>query len=67
MKLLESRPGEILFLAFVLGGLTLTLVVSAAEQFSGLAGHVPGEDFTSGIIDGAVGGGSSWDASVDGR
>ena len=67
MKLLESRPGEILFLAFVLGGLTLTLAVSAAERFSGIAGQVPGKDFDSGVIDAAVEWGSGWDASVHGR
>lgn len=67
MKLLEKRPGEILFAAFILGGLALTLAVSAAERFSGKAGQVPGSGFTSGIIDGATGGASGWDASVDGR
>lgn len=67
MKLLEKRPGEILFLAFIVGGLTFTLAATVVEHFSGLAGHVPGKDFTSGLIDGATGGASGWDASVDGR
>jgi len=67
MKLLETRPGELLFLAFLVAGLVLTVAVSTAERFSALAGHVPGSGFTSGIIDGAVDGGSRWDASVDGR
>jgi len=67
MKLLEKRPGELLFAVFILSGLALTLAVAAAERFSGLAGQVPGKDFTSGIIDGAMDGASGWDASVDGR
>ncbi|UCC24604.1 MAG: hypothetical protein JSU98_12815 [Gemmatimonadales bacterium] len=66
MKILESRPGEILFLAFLVGGLVLTVAVATAERFSGLAGQVPGKDFDSGLID-AVANGSSWDASVHGK
>ena len=66
MKLLEKRPGEILFLAFIIGGLVLTVAVATAERFSPLAGHVPGRDFDSGLIDGVTNG-SSWDASVHGK
>lgn len=67
MKLLEKRPGEILFAAFILAGLALTVAVATAERFSGPAGQVPGSGFTSGIIDGATDGASGWDASVNGR
>jgi hypothetical protein len=66
MKLLEKRPGELLFLAFVVGGLVLTVAVSAAESISGLGGQVPGRDFDSGLIDARFGG-SSWDAAVHGK
>ena len=66
MSILEKRPGEILLLGFITGGLVLTLVVAAAEKMSILAGQVPGEAFDSGIIDGAFHG-SGWDASVHGK
>ena len=66
MKILEKRPGEILFLSFIIGGLVLTAAIATAERLSGVAGQVPGKDFDSGLVD-AVSNGSSWDASVHGR
>ena len=66
MKILEKRPGELLFLAFITGGNVITLAVAGAEMVSSLAGQVPGQDFDSGIIDARTNG-SSWDASVHGK
>lgn len=66
MKLLEKRPGEILFLTFILAGLALTVAVAGAERFSAVAGQVPGQDFDSGLVDSFTNG-SSWDASVHGK
>ena len=54
MKLLEKRPGEILFLAFIIGGLTLTLAVTVAEQLSGVAGRGFGQGFDAGLVDGSA-------------
>lgn len=55
MSLFQKRPGEILFLAFVIGGLTLTAAVTVAESLSGLAGNGFGKGFDGGMVDG-----SSW-------
>ena len=57
MNLLKKRPGEILFIAFVIGGLTLTTAVALAESVSGLAGNGFGPPFHGGVING-----SSWQA-----
>ena len=57
MNLLRKRPGEILFIAFILGGLTLTTAVAVAESVSGLAGNGFGPPFHGGLING-----SSWHA-----
>ena len=51
----------VLFLAFIVGGLTFTLAATVVEHFSGLAGHVPGKDFTSGILGGTAGGAHDYD------
>jgi hypothetical protein len=55
MSLFQKRPGELLLLAFVLGGLVLTTAVTVAEGLSGLAGRGFGQGFDGGAIDG-----SSW-------
>lgn len=59
MKLLEKRPGEILFLAFIIGGITLTLAAAVVENLSGLAGNGFGQGFDAGLVDG-----SSWSAEL---
>ena len=66
MKILEKRPGEILFFAFIAAGIAITLAVAGAEMVSGIAGQVPGQDFDSGLVDARTNG-SSWDASVHGK
>ena len=66
MSILEKRPGEILFAGFIIAGIVLTLAVTGAEMFSGIAGQVPGDSFDSGLIDARTTG-SSWDASVHGK
>ncbi|MEJ2541497.1 MAG: hypothetical protein P8188_16285 [Gemmatimonadota bacterium] len=55
MSILQKRPGEILFILFILGGLTLTTAVSVVESLSGLAGRGFGQGFDAGLVDG-----SSW-------
>jgi hypothetical protein len=55
MSLFQKRPGELLFLAFIIGGLTLTTAVTVAESLSGLAGNGFGRGFDGGMVDG-----SSW-------
>lgn len=55
MNLLKTRPGEILFIAFVLGGFAITAFVVVAEGLSGLAGNGFGPGFDGGLVDG-----SSW-------
>ena len=54
MKLLEKRPGEIFALLFVLGGIALTLAVTAGEMVSGTAGR----GYDGGLIDGS----GNWEA-----
>ena len=60
MSLFQKRPGELLFLAFVLGGLTLTVAVALAESISGVAGNGFGPGFDGGLVDG-----SSWFVAGD--
>ena len=54
MNLLKKRPGEILFIAFILGGLALTTAVALAESVSGLAGNGFGPPFDGGVINGSA-------------
>lgn len=51
----NKRPGEIMFLMFILGGLLFTTAVTLVEGASGLAGRGFGQGFDSGMVDG-----SSW-------
>lgn len=57
MSLLEKRPGELFALLFILGGIALTLGVSAGEKLSGMAGR----SFDGGLIDGS----GNWHAEVE--
>ncbi len=54
MSLLEKRPGEIFAFLFIIGGIVLTIAVSAGEAISGKAGR--------GFDDGIINGSGGWDA-----